>query len=124
MFNTLFAKACPSVTFVEDGHAYSKFESISDRDKGLDKSLSEIFPRNHATNCVHHIKQNVKAQFGPKAAEMVFPIATAFLTIQEETLLLQLQAKSASAYEYLDKIPSEKWHNTQWITTWKLPPPQ
>ena len=55
-FNTLFAKACLSASFVEDGHAYSKFMFISDRDKGLDKSLSKIFPRNHATNCVHHIK--------------------------------------------------------------------
>ena len=58
-FNT-FAKASPSVSFVDDGHSYSKFVFVSDRDKGLDKSLSEIFPRNHATNCVHRIKQNVK----------------------------------------------------------------
>ena len=45
---------------VEDGHVYSKFVFISDQDIGLDKSLSEIFLMNHATNCVHHIKQNVK----------------------------------------------------------------
>ena len=36
MFNTLFARACPTVSFVEDGHAYSKFVFVSDRDKGLD----------------------------------------------------------------------------------------
>ena len=72
---------------------------ISDRDKGLDKSLAKTFQRNHATNCVHHIKQNVKTWFGPKAAELVFPLGTAFLTIQEEMLSSQLQTKSASAYE-------------------------
>ena len=33
MFNTLFAKACPSVSFVEEGHAYSKFVFVSGRDK-------------------------------------------------------------------------------------------
>ena len=55
-FNTLFARACPSVSFAEDSHAYSTFVFISDRDKGLEKSLSKLFPRNHATNCVHHIK--------------------------------------------------------------------
>ena len=77
-FNKLFATACPSVSSVEDGHSYSKFVFVSDRDKGLDKSLSEIFPRNNATDCVHHIKQNVKTWFGLKAAEMVFPIADAF----------------------------------------------
>ena len=115
-FNTLFAKACPSVSFVEDSHAYSKFMLVPNRDKGLDKSLSKIFPRNHATNCLHHIKQNVETWFGLKAEEVLFPVATAFLTIQEETILVQLQTKSASAYENLDKIPMEQWCNTQWIT--------
>ena len=71
---------------------------VSNRDKGLHKSLSIMFPRNHATNCVHHIKQNVKTWFGPNAAEMVFPIANDFLTIQEETLFKQLKTNSASAY--------------------------
>ena len=123
-FNMYFAKACPSVSFVEDDHAYSKSVFVSDRDKGLDKSLSKIFQRNHATNCGHHIKQNVKTQFCPKAAEMVFPISAAFLTIQEDTLFLQLQTKSASAYEYLDRIPMEQWCNMHWIITKKLPPQQ
>ena len=43
-----------------------------------------------------------------------------FLTIQEESLLEQLRTKSASAYDYLDKIPMEQWCNTQWIATRKL----
>ena len=90
---------------MEDGHSYSKFVFVSGRDKGLDKSQLEFFPRNHATSCVHHIKQNVKTQFGPKAAEIVFPIAKAFSMIQEETLLEQLKMKSACAYEYLETIP-------------------
>ena len=81
MFNTLFAKACPSVSFVEEGYAYSKFVFVSDKDKGLDKSLARTFATNHVTNCVHHIKHNVKTWFGPKAGEMVIPIATAFATI-------------------------------------------
>ena len=33
----------------------------------------------------------MKTQFGPKAAEMVFPIANAFSMIQEESLLEQLK---------------------------------
>ena len=107
---------------VEDGHSYSKFVFISEKDKGLDKSLSEFSPRNHATNCVHHIKQNVKTWFGPKAAEMVFPIANALSMMQEETLLEQLKMKSASTYDNLEKIPMEQWHNRHWITTWNLPP--
>ena len=77
---------------------------VSDRGKGLDKSLAEIFPNNHATNCVHHIKQNVKSRFGAKVAEMVFPIAHAFSMIEEETLLEQLKKKLANACDYCDII--------------------
>ena len=75
---------CLSVSLVENGHSYSKFVFVSDRDKGLDKSLAEIFPSNHAMNSVHHIKQNVKSRFGAKAAEMVFPIAHAFSMIKKK----------------------------------------
>ena len=49
---------------------------------------------------------NVKAWFGPNAAEMVFPIANAFSTTQEETLLDQLKTKSASAYDF-----GKNWSN-------------
>ena len=81
---------------------------VSDRDKGLDKSLWEAFPRNHATNCVHHIKQNVKTRFGPKAAEMVFLIAHAFSMIQEEMLLEQLKEDQ--------QVHTSIWEKSQWST--------
>ena len=32
----------------------------------------------NCVNCVHHIKENIRTRFGPKAAEMVFSIAKAF----------------------------------------------
>ena len=114
--------ACPSVLSVENGHSYTKFVFVSDREKGSDKSFAELFPSNHLTNCVHHIKQNVKSRFGAKAGEMVFPIAHAFYMIQEEMLLEELKMKSANAYEYLENIPMEHWCNMQWILTWKCPP--
>ena len=82
IFNRLFAKACPSVSFMEDGMLYPK---------GLDKSLCDDFLQNHVTKCVHHIKHNVKTCFGPKSAKLVFPIATAFSTIQEEKFVEQLK---------------------------------
>ena len=99
IFNKLFAKACPSVFFMDDGMLYRKFVIVLDRDKGLDKSLCEVFLGNHTTNCVHHIKQNgtPMTNFGPKAAEPVFPIATAFSTIQEEKFVEQLKKVSPNA---------------------------
>ena len=52
----------------------------------------------------------------------MFPIATAFSTIQEEKFVEQLKQISPNAYEYLDNIDMEHWHNTQWIKTWKYQP--
>ena len=90
IFNTLFAQACSCVWIVEEGHKYSKYVFVSDQDKGLDKSLTITFPNNLATNCVHHKKENLRTRFGPKAAEMVFPIARAFSTVVEETYWMKL----------------------------------
>ena len=94
LFNLLFPKSCCSVSVIEDGYKYSQYVFVSDRAKGMDKSLAKTFPKNHTINCVHHIKQNVKQQFGPNTADMVFLITTSFSTLQEETLLLELQTKS------------------------------
>ena len=78
------------VRIVEEGHIYLRYVFVSDKDKGLDKSLERTFPNNLATNCVHHIKENVRTRFGPKAAEMVFPIAKAFSTVVDETKWMKL----------------------------------
>ena len=121
IYNGLFAKACPSVSFMEDGMLYPKFVIVFERDKGLDKSLCDVFPENNVTNCVHYIKQNVKTCFGSKAAKLVFPIASAFSTIQEEKFVEQLKQMPPNAYEYLENIAMEHWCNTQWIKTWKYP---
>ena len=78
IFNKLFATACPSVSLVEDDMLYPKFVFVSDRDKGLDKSLWEVFPQNHATNCVHHIKQNVKTLLVQKQQKWYSPLLLLF----------------------------------------------
>ena len=64
------------------------------------------FPNNLATNSVHHIKENIRTRFGPKAAEMVFPITKAFSTVVEETYWMKLQEQSERAFEYLAKNPN------------------
>ena len=56
-FNKFFKRACPIISELEMEQKHSKFVSVSDHDKGLEKSLQEVFPNDHATDCVHHIKQ-------------------------------------------------------------------
>ena len=41
IFHSLFARACPSASFVEDSHAYSKFVFISDRDRSHGPKFSQ-----------------------------------------------------------------------------------
>ena len=103
VFISLFTKACPCVSIVKDRDTYSKYMFVSNQDKGLDKSLAKTFPNDLATNCVHHIKENMKTRFRPKAAEMVFPITKSFSMVVEETRQLNLQAKLSRACEYQGK---------------------
>ena len=71
-------------------------------------------------NCVHHIKENVKARFSQTATKMGFSIAKSFSTVVEKSLWMKLQAKSEKTFEYLANIPITQWWNTQWVTTKKL----
>ena len=67
------------------------------------------------------LKENVKTRFGPKAADMVFPITKFFSTVPEETLWSKLQVQSNKAFQYLGIT---QWWNSQWVTTRKFPLPQ
>ena len=79
---------------MEKGHIYLRYLFVSDQDKGFDKCLAKTLPNNLAMNCVHHIKENVRTRFGPKAAQMVFPIAKAFSTVAEQQDSIQVQNPS------------------------------
>ena len=68
------------VSELEMGQKYSKFVFVSDHDKGLEESLQEVFPNNHATHCVHHIKQNVLMRYGKPCAEFSFGLAASYST--------------------------------------------
>ena len=79
---------------------YSKFVFMSDQDKGLERSLCEMFPNSNATNCVHHIKQNVAVRYGRKPAALVYAIASSFSVAQEDFHLSKLHTTSKNAFVY------------------------
>ncbi|KAL3677600.1 hypothetical protein R1sor_027548 [Riccia sorocarpa] len=47
---------------------------VSDRQKGLEKAVAEVLPRNFHMHCAHHLKMNIKKHFGAAAGK-------AFLTL-------------------------------------------
>lgn len=134
--NKLFSAACPILQqdYIDDLEGGSNQVSrptsktfhdatfMSDRDKGLGKSLDVTFPQNHSSNCSHHIKMNVKQKFGITASKDVIGIARTFSTRQEEFLLAQVQSVSPKAHQYLCDIPESKWRSTEWLQKTDLPP--
>ena len=98
------------------------FTFISDRLKGLEPALQNVFPENHATSCAVHIKRNVAQNFGSRAADQVTRIAKAYTELQEEKLFKEVQAQSVDAEMYLRAIKSDTWRSTSWWADKTLPP--
>ena len=134
--NKLFRTACPllqedNVDDLEGGSnqvtvpaakTFHDFTFISDRDKGLGKSLDETFPNNHSSNCAFHIKMNTKQKFGIIASRNVMAISKSFSTRQEQFLLSQVQSVCPKAHDYLCNIEPSKWRSTEWLQNTELPP--
>ena len=118
-------KACPTLqmTHVEPRcNRFDYFTFVSDRDKGLQESLKEIFPNNHQTSCTVHIQRNVLVRYGMPASKCVPHIAKTYSTRQEDVWLKDLNTRSGLARNYVDNIPAETWRNTSWILDNSLPP--
>ena len=95
-------------TNLEMGQKHSKFVFVSDHDKGLEKSLQEVFPNNHATHCVHHIKENVLMRYGKSCAEFGFALAASYSMVQEGKFIKCIQSLNSKAMEYLSQIAVDR----------------
>ena len=93
---------------------YNRFVFVSDRCKGLKKSLEETFPKNLSTNCAFHIKENVRTKYGAAAAKYVIVIAKEFSSREEDRLFEAVGVASQPAMRYLCTIPKDVWRSTQW----------
>jgi transposase-like protein len=59
----------------------------SNRDKGIDKTLQDVFPKNHALHCAVHIERNVWTEFNKKASRPVVTLAQTYSAFQEYSFL-------------------------------------
>ena len=62
---------------------YKFYKIISDREKGIIRACSELFPNNHHMHCLVHISRNVQKQFGNVASRIVSKIAQTYAIIEE-----------------------------------------
>jgi hypothetical protein len=117
--------ACPQLTNMhplQRCQPYKLFTFISDRDKGLIPALREVFPENHHTNCLVHIRDNVLKNCGLKAANLATKIGYTFSFREEDKLFAELNKISAKAYNYVNQIDPTTWRNTEWLRNQSLPP--
>ena len=118
-------QSCSNLTVthrLERCNIFKQWSFVSDRDKGLIPALREVFPQNHATSCLFHIRQNVVTQSGIAAGEVVEAIGRTFSIQQEEYLFNKLRKKWPKVEPYLKKIDPKTWRNTEWSKNNSLPP--
>ncbi|KAH0641880.1 hypothetical protein KY290_033495 [Solanum tuberosum] len=87
---------------------------ISDRAKGILTSLSELWqfqePRAFHRFCLRHLKSNFQSQFPNRdLSNLMWRAATAHQVRKFEALMWEIQEENREAYEYLMRIPLNKW---------------
>ena len=87
---------------------------ISDRAKGILTSLSELWrlqePRAFHRFCLRHLKSNFQSQFPNRdLSNLMWRAATTHQVRKFEALMWEIQEENREAYEYLMRIPLDKW---------------
>ena len=84
---------------------------ITDRHKGLEKAIATVYPNAHHGNCMYHLSCNVKLHFGKnKHVHMAFyQAAKAYLNVDFEKHMRQLEAIDIRAHQYVMEASPEKW---------------
>ncbi|KAG7351909.1 transposase, mutator family protein [Nitzschia inconspicua] len=95
---------------------------LSDRCKGLNNALGNVFPANHNCYCAVHIRRNVESNHGKKFASTVTALSQTTSLPEKRALLTQLQQKSPGAYKYVTDIDANRWMDSAWLEDEKLPP--
>ncbi|KAH0754991.1 hypothetical protein KY290_025261 [Solanum tuberosum] len=87
---------------------------VSDRAKGILTSLSELWqfqePRAFHRFCLRHLKSDFQSQFPNRdLSNLMWRAATAHQVRKFEALMWEIQEENREAYEYLMRIPLNKW---------------
>lgn len=78
---------------------------ISDRDKGLQSVVSEVFPDAHHSHCCQHLADNIQKHFGLPAQNAFWKAAYVWNEHDFVETMSAVKEISMSAAEYIDNIP-------------------
>lgn len=82
---------------------------FSDREKGLLNAVEELLPECSHAFCVFHIEKNVKVKFKTDSSKVLWKLSKCFSKELFAEILLSIRDASVELYQYLEKIPPEKW---------------
>lgn len=119
-------KACPAITLdhyrkrCEEN--YKLFSFVSDRDKGLENALKQVFPNNHRIFCAVHIQRNVYQKFNRDISSKITKLSRLFSIPRVDQLFNEIGDISKNAEKYIKDINPIHWRSSEWIIDESLPP--
>ncbi|KAL3696950.1 hypothetical protein R1sor_011026 [Riccia sorocarpa] len=85
---------------------------VSDRQKGLDKAIAEVLPRNFHMHCAHHLKMNVQKHFGTAVGKAFLTLAYMNSQASYERRLVEMEtrvSKGRDLVRYISQIPVDRY---------------
>ncbi|CAI9300107.1 unnamed protein product [Lactuca saligna] len=93
-----------------DLHANSNFTFISDRQKGLQTAISQLFPCAEHRFCLRHIHDNMRKTWRTNEyKEHLWNCATATTVPEFNHRMHQFSSYDVEAYNWLKQIPPQHW---------------
>ena len=81
---------------------------ISDREKGIDISTNEVFPRAAHSHCVYHIAKNVKVRYKTSLKGLLFKAANALNKKAFNDTIAEMKRVHLAAGLYVEDIEPKK----------------
>ncbi|KAL3676459.1 hypothetical protein R1sor_026407 [Riccia sorocarpa] len=85
---------------------------VSDRQKGLEKAVAEMLPRNFHMHCAHHLKMNVQKHFGTAAGKAFLTLVYMNDQTSYERRLVEMEtgvSKGPDLVRYIRQIPVDRY---------------
>ncbi|KAL3694220.1 hypothetical protein R1sor_007871 [Riccia sorocarpa] len=85
---------------------------VSDRQKGLEKAVAEVLPRNFHMHCAHHLKMNVIKHFGVPAGKAFLTLVYMDSQASYERRLVEMETRSSKGPDlvrYIRQIPVDRY---------------
>ena len=98
---TLFLDLVRSAFRIGDGEG---IVFLSDREKGIEAAVTQLFPHAQHAFCVYHIQKNVKVNFHTTFDGLLFQAAKADCARTFEVVMAQMMRLDSSAGEYVSKM--------------------